>query len=80
MVAPDTPDDAPRWGFMMNRWHDQQRTAHLLRPDNSPACGAAHYASAGMSQDVQDCNKCDKCKRIEKRRLRLADAQKGKKS
>jgi hypothetical protein len=68
----DAPDDAPRWGFMTNRWHDQPRTAHLLLPNNAPACGASFYASAGMSQDVQDYNKCRNC-------LRIANASKRRK-
>lgn len=56
------------WGFMFNRWHDQMRTAHLLSVDNSPACGASYYASAGQSQDVSDSQKCRRCVAIEKKR------------
>lgn len=35
------------WGKLLDRWLDEGRVFHALRPDGSPACGVAHYTSAG---------------------------------
>lgn len=58
------------WGFMMLPGCDQGRTAHLLRADGSPACGASYYASAGQSLDVSEHQKCRRCQRIERAQKR----------
>lgn len=51
------------WGYMLNKWHDQLRVGHLLKSDNSPACGARYYASAGAS-DVPESQRCRSCLRV----------------
>lgn len=58
------------WGCMVTRWCDQGRTAHLLRRDGSPACGARYYAScgAGMPRGGVSAPLCRRCEGIEKRR------------
>jgi hypothetical protein len=53
-----------QWGFMMLRFCEQGRTAHLLKPDGSPACGASFYASAGAAMDEPVTPKCGRCLRI----------------
>jgi hypothetical protein len=60
-----------RWGFMMTKWHDQLRTAHLLKDDNAPACGARYYTSAG-AQYVSEEQKCRNCRRMAARAARKA--------
>ena len=57
------------WGYMMNRLHDQLSVAHLLRGDNSPACGARYYTSAGPCE-VHPSSRCRNCLRIEARQER----------
>lgn len=52
------------WGYMLTVKRDQGRTAHLLKGDGSPACGARYFASAGQSQHVSESSKCLRCKRI----------------
>jgi hypothetical protein len=61
-----------RWGYMLDRFHNQGRTAHLLRGDNGPRCGTRYYASAGASTDVPEEKKCFNCKQIAKRLVRSA--------
>ena len=51
------------WGYMLNKCHDQLKVGHLLKPDNSPACGARYYASAGAS-DVPENQRCRSCLRV----------------
>lgn len=59
-----------RWGYLITRWHDQGRVAHLLRDDNGPACGARYYASAGASTPAPDSSACcRRCLRIARGRL-----------
>lgn len=52
------------WGFMLMRFCDQGRTAHRLRGDGSPACGARYYASCGASTEVSEGQKCRRCRRL----------------
>lgn len=60
-----------KWGYMISRLGDQGRVAHLLEPDNSPACGANYYMSAGASRFVPERQKCGRCQLIEQRRARV---------
>ena len=52
-----------RWGRMVNRWHDEVGPCHLLKEDNSPACGTSYYASSGAIHPGTSW-KCGNCKRI----------------
>ena len=61
---------AERWGYMLNSFRDQMNTAHLLKDDNSPACGVSYYASPGAHQDIHDNQKCRRCKAIAAKRAR----------
>jgi len=53
---------APRWGRLLNRWHDETGAFHILKEDNSPACGARYFASTGtypmLPQESQKCRRC----------------------
>lgn len=54
-----------RWGYLLNRWHDEQRRAHLLKDDASPACGSRYYTSTGpYPTEISRWNKCRRCLRI----------------
>ena len=52
------------WGHRLDRWHDERGPLHLLRDDNSPACGARYYAMAGATPDPAGHAKCRTCERI----------------
>jgi len=53
------------WGKLLNRWHDEGRIFHLLRADNSPACGVRYFASAGpYPAGMVGSNRCRRCQRI----------------
>jgi hypothetical protein len=42
------PMDEPlRFGYTLDRFHDQGRLMHLFQPNNAPACGCKYYASSG---------------------------------
>lgn len=56
--------DGYGWGVLLDKWHDQGRTAHLLRGDNSPACGASYYTATRT--DTRGMHRCKRCERIEK--------------
>jgi hypothetical protein len=53
------------WGKLINRWHDEGNLFHLLRADNSPACGVSYFMSAGpYPADWAKYNRCRRCQRI----------------
>jgi hypothetical protein len=56
--------DGYGWGVLLNELHDQGRTAHLLRGDNSPACGVSYYTAT--QYDVGGMHRCMRCERIAK--------------
>ena len=60
------------WGRLLNRWHDEGRTAPLLQADGSPACGARYYTSAGVSRAAEEGPHCARCERIGAKRIREA--------
>lgn len=62
-----------RWGPMKNRFGDQMATAHLLRADNSPSCGAVYHSSAGVFPGSELLPRCRNCEgHAKKRRLKEA--------
>lgn len=59
-----------RWGFMRDRWGNELRVGHLLLDNNTPACGATHHATPGMSVDVPTHLRCRRCERIAARDIK----------
>lgn len=65
-------NDFSGWGLLLDRWHDEGRTGHLLKGDGSPACGVRYFASTGP-YPIEVQNKCRRCLRIERSRAAKKD-------
>lgn len=69
-----------QWGRMLNKWHDEVGSLHLLKPDGSPACGTRYFASGGAypEDEAKTAPKCRRCGAIYAKRLlarRLAERE-----
>ncbi len=56
--------DKERWAPVNNRWGDAIGLAHLLRENNSPACGAPYYSCSGPYEGSDQMAKCKNCERL----------------
>lgn len=63
------------WGVLLDRWHDEGHTAHLLQADNSPACGTRYYTAT--RRDVQGMTRCKRCERLSARSATDAEGSAG---
>ena len=66
------------WGAMLNRWHDELPTLHVLRENWSPLCGVWYYASSGpCSEKAPTRPKCKRCLGIINKRERCRQTKRG---
>lgn len=51
-----------RWGVILDRWHDEQPTRHLLDERNAPVCGIKYFTASSLSEEPHEHSKCMRCK------------------
>jgi hypothetical protein len=62
-------DGAERWGRCLDKLLDERGPFHLLKPDNSPACGVPYHSTTGTYPFTpDDAKRCGRCKKIAEKR------------